>query len=253
MALIQRDKSIIPACDVSLEKYEQIVKETAGIDGVGGYKIGHVSGRKGWETWVRVAREHTEKPLIYDAQKMGNDIPDTAASILTELKESGFDAVILFPFTGPLVEHEWITTAQSLELNVILGSRMTHSRQMEGDYSNPKDKDYSEIFRELGFENDLAGFIRKSAPDEMYQLAARLGVTDYVAPGNKPDDIERIRSLLMAENVDPVLYAPGFVDQGGLISDAAKVAGDRWHAIIGRGIYKASNIRAAAEELTSQL
>ena len=41
--------------------------------------------------------------------------------------------------------------------------------------------------------------------------------------------------------------------QGGVISDAAKVAGNYWHAIVGRGIYRAEDIRKAALELTSKL
>jgi hypothetical protein len=33
------------------------------------------------------------------------------------------------------------------------------------------------------------------------------------------------------------LAAPGFVDQGGNITEAGKVAGEIWHPIIGRGIH----------------
>ena len=50
-----------------------------------------------------------------------------------------------------------------------------------------------------------------------------------------------------------MFYTPGFVAQGGKISDAARVAGDNWHAIVGRGIYKAKNKKQAALELTREL
>lgn len=88
---------------------------------------------------------------------------------------------------------------------------------------------------------------------EMYLNAAEMGVSDFVVPGNRPDDIRRIRETIEQKGTSPVFYAPGFVKQGGSISDAAKVAGDKWHAIVGRGIYKAEDIKEAALEYTSQL
>ena len=97
------------------------------------------------------------------------------------------------------------------------------------------------------------GYIADEAIMEMYLNAANLGVSDFVVPGNKPDDIRRIRETLEQRGVSPTFYAPGFVAQGGSISDAAKVAGDSWHAIVGRGIYKAEDIRKSALEHTSQL
>ena len=66
---------------------------------------------------------------------------------------------------------------------------MTHPRYLEGDTSEGKKKDYTQIFQDLGIETPLEGYIRKSAPNEIYELAARMGVTDFVMPGNKPDRI----------------------------------------------------------------
>jgi len=262
MSIIQRDRSIIPACDVDLDLFESIVRETSDVEGVGGYKIPAVSGRKGWETWVATARRHTEKPLIFDGQKWGNDIPDTGPKIMKEIKESGFDAVILFPFTGPITQYEWTMAARELSLPVIMGGKMTHPRQMTGDTSDYKDKNFSKIFMDLGFEKDLTGYIREDAPQDMVKLAARLGIDNYVAPGNQPLAISHMKSLLEELNVEPVFYAPGFVAQGGTISEGGQAAGERFHAIVGRGIYwnkdrdrfnHPAEIRDAAEELTSKL
>ena len=80
-----------------------------------------------------------------------------------------------------------------------------------------------------------------------------LGVSDFVVPGNRPEDIGIIRKTLEQRGVSPTFYAPGFVAQGGSISDATKVAGNNWHAIVGRRIYKAEDIKKAALEHTSQL
>jgi len=62
-----------------------------------------------------------------------------------------------------------------------------------------------------------------------------------------------IRKTVEAEGVNPIFLAPGFVAQGGKIEETTKVAGDRWHAIIGRGIYEAEDFEKAAREFTSQL
>jgi len=67
------------------------------------------------------------------------------------------------------------------------------------------------------------------------------------------EKIKQVRELVEAEGVSPVFYAPGFIAQGGKIEAAAKVAGDRFHGIVGRGIYQAKDMHAAAIEHTSQL
>jgi orotidine-5'-phosphate decarboxylase len=97
------------------------------------------------------------------------------------------------------------------------------------------------------------GFLDDAGIYKIYEIAAEKGITDFVVPGNKPDEIKKIRDLLLKKKVNPVFYAPGFVAQGGSISDAAKAAGSKWHAIVGRGIYEAKDMRKAAEELGKNL
>lgn len=254
LKIIERDRSVIPACDVDLEIFEDIVENTHNIEGIGGYKIGPaLTGRPGYDRVVEVAWEYTDKPLIYDGQKLGTDIPDTSESILTPIRDSGIDAVILFPQSGPVTAYEWIKTAQELNLGVIVGGEMTHPRYGEGDFSNGKDVNYTEIFGEL-MGRDINGFMRFGSSDDIYELAARMKVSDFVVPGNKPDRISHYRSLIERCGVsEPAFYSPGLVTQGGDISEGAKAAGKRFHAIVGRGIYKANDIRQAALEHTSQL
>ena len=57
---------------------------------------------------------------------------------------------------------------------------MTHPRFLEGDFSQRKKKNYTEIFHQLGMRHDITGYIRDHASEEMYELAARMGVTDFV-------------------------------------------------------------------------
>lgn len=231
--VIGRDRSVIPACDVeTLEQFEELVKQTANVDGIGGYKIGFELGLGyGLPAVVSAARKHTDKPIIYDHQKAGTDIPDTGKNYAKVMKKSGVDTVIFFPQAGPETERAWIYHALDNGLNVIVGGRMTHPAYAVSE----------------------GGFITDEGALDMYRIAARAGVNNFVVPGNKPEVIKQVREVVEAEGVSPVFYAPGFVAQGGKIEAAAKVAGDRFHGIVGRGIYQAKDMHTAAVEHTSQL
>ncbi len=231
--IIPRDRSVIPACDVeTLQQFQELVKQTADVPGIGGYKVGFELGLGyGLPTIVAAAREHTNKPIIYDHQKAGTDIPDTGRNYVRVMKKAGVDAIILFPQAGPETERAWIHQALDNGLNVIVGGRMTHP----------------------AYSTSEGGFITDEGTLDMYRIAARAGVNNFVVPGNKLDVIKQVRELVEAEGVSPVFYAPGFIAQGGKIADAAKVAGDRFHGIVGRGIYGSKDMHAAAIEHTSQL
>lgn len=229
--VIDAEKSVIVACDVDLARFEQIVKETADNPKIGAYKIPARAGRKGWERWVETAKRHTQKPLIYDHQKAGNDIPDTGKDLMKDVKEAGFDAVILFPHSGPETERAWIYHALEAGLKVIVGGWMTHPAYAQSE----------------------GGFILDEGILEMYRIAARAGIQDLVVPGNKPEVIERVKQTVEECGVNPIFYPPGLIKQGGKIEDVAKVAGKRWHTIIGTAIYTAEDIRKTAAELTSKI
>jgi orotate phosphoribosyltransferase len=229
-------RTLIPALDVDLDRALEVVKETCSNPKVGGYKIPAVSGYEGWSVWGPSVRnalgEHSDKKLIMDGQKFGNDIPDTGRSIVQKLKMAHFDAVILFPFTGPNTQVAWTGEAIQAGLTVLVGAEMTHP----------------------GFLRSEGGSISEASLFEIYQRAARQGVTHYVFPGNKPEKITTYIGLIRAEGIEPIGFSPGFVAQGGKISDAAKAAeGISYHPIVGRGIYEAKDMRAAAMELARGL
>jgi orotidine-5'-phosphate decarboxylase len=231
--IISSDRSIIPACDVeTIEEFEELVKQTADVKGIGGYKVGFELGLGyGLSKVVETVRKHSDKPIIYDHQKAGTDIPDTGKNFARVCKKAGIDTVILFPQAGPETERAWIYHALDKGLNVIVGGRMTHPAYAVSE----------------------GGFITDEGAMEIYRIAARAGISNFVVPGNKQDVIKAVKGIVESEGISPVFYAPGFVAQGGKIEDATKVAGDRWHAIVGRGIYQATDMRKAAEEHTSKL
>ena len=280
--IIEKDRSVLPACDVStIEEFEELVKQTADVDGIGGYKVGFELALSsqflslkefkdllevtkkylsaianpeisrlfnelcmfsyklpdevligGLEHVVKTARKYTDKPIIYDHQKAGTDIPDTGKNFARVCKKAGVDAVILFPQSGPETERAWIYHALDNGLKVIAGGPMTHS----------------------GYKESEGGFISDEGVFRMIRIAAKAGINNFVAPGTKLEDFKRVVEIVKEEGVqNPIYYAPGFVAQGGKIEDATKIAGDKWHAIVGRGIYKETDMRKAAIEHTSQL
>ncbi|MEM4359996.1 MAG: orotidine 5'-phosphate decarboxylase / HUMPS family protein [Candidatus Bilamarchaeaceae archaeon] len=232
MTIIKRERSIVIACDVNLKLYERILEETAGMETVGGYKLGfYLALRYGLPKLVKLARKYTDKPLIYDHQKAATDIPDTGEKFAEVCKNAGVDGVILFPHAGPETEKEWIDAAKRFGLGVIVGGLMTHKGYLKSD----------------------GGYIDDDAVRSMYLNAAKQGVNEFVVPGNKPDKIAEIKNMLETEGVEPVFYAPGFIAQGGKISDAAKIAGKSWHAIVGRAVYEAKDIKNAVKELGAAL
>jgi len=230
MAIIKIKKSIIPSCDVgSLEKLSELVKSTCSVKGIGAYKVGfELVIPFGMEKVVKAIRKHTKLPIIYDHQKAGTDIPDMGSKFMKACKLA--DAVILFPQAGPETEAAWIKAAQQAKMNVIIGGEMTHQAYLK----------------------DAGGFIDDDAPKRMYEIAASMGVTDFVIPGNKPEKSLGYVNLIKNKIKAPVFYSPGLIAQGGLISDLAKKL-NSWHAIIGRAIYDAEDMKKAAEELAKSL
>ena len=229
--IIKFDRSVIPACDVSsLEDLEKLIRETCEVKGIGGYKIGfELVIPFGIKKVVETIRNHSDLPVIYDHQKAGTDIPDMGEKFIKACE--GVNAIIIFPQAGPETERKWIESAKANGMGVIVGGEMTHPKYLEKD----------------------GGFILSNAPKTIYEIAASLGVTDFVVPGNKPEKILEYKQFLESKGVKPVFYSPGLIAQGGDLTESAKAAGDKWHAIIGRALYHAENVREKAAELVSKI
>ncbi|MBI4089147.1 MAG: hypothetical protein HY424_00385 [Candidatus Levybacteria bacterium] len=233
--LIDLSRSVIPACDVSdLDSLEKIVKETCGVPGIGAYKVGlSLANPYGLIEVAKRVTAHTNLPIIYDHQKAGNDKPEMGPEFARGIRKSGVKAAILFPFSSPVTEEEWIKACQGEGLTVLVGGHMTHKKFLESE----------------------GGFIANLAPTRIYTIAAENGVRDFVVPGNKVEFVNAYRQLL--ERVlglgNFTLYAPGFIKQGGDIAETGQVAGDNWHAIVGDAIYKAQDMKAVALQLTAQI
>jgi len=233
--IIPLKRRVIAALDVkNLTDLNEIIEGTHDVEGIGGYKVGFSLGLKhGLSSTMGVIRKITDKPVIYDHQKAGTDIPATSGVFMDVCNDVEVDAVILFPQSGPETQTAWTDAAKERGLKVIIGGEMTHPGFLEG-------------------EN---GYIRNEAPDEIYARAVDEGVKDFVVPGNRIPRMEHYRDLIQEKGLEtPTFFSPGLVAQGGEISDGAKAMGDlNWHAIVGRAIHKAEDKHAAAEELTKNL
>ena len=216
-------------------KLKELVEATSQVPGISGYKVGlELVIPYGLEKIVEVIRRYTKLPIIYDHQKGGTDIPDLGKKFAERVKFAGANAVILFPFGGAATEREWIKACQDRELVVLVGGHMTQKEFLESE----------------------GGFIAN--PEKIYEIAVECGVSNFVVPGNKVEFVLKYRQLLerLLGQGNFTLYAPGFIAQGGNISETGKVAGENWHAIVGSAIYKAEgveNMRQAAIEITSQI
>ena len=222
--VIPLERSVIIACE-SIEDfgYNGIVHATRNLEGIGGYKVGASPiFWMGCQNFIHYIRGDygTDKTLIYDHQKGGTDIPDTATTILNAIarpratKARGFDAVILYPFSGPQSEKKWITAAETEGLGVLVGGLMSHE----------------------GFLRSEGGFFADEAVPELYLAAAEQGVRDFIIPATKLDRIAPVVEALRKKVIRPVFYAVGIGAQGGSIQGVSQLLGRNWHAIIGRQI-----------------
>lgn len=233
--LVPQERSVEIAADVNSRGfYERLIKNTHDIDGISGYKVGLTLGLGlGLGDVVSITRNYTYKNIIYDHQKAGTDIPAMGVEFAQVCKISGVDAVILFPFGGKATEEAWIKAAQDAGLFVLIGGHMTQPNFLASE----------------------EGYIADNAPDRIYRQAAELGVHDFVVPGNKLEYVvhykELLEEILGEGSFD--LHAPGFITQGGELSEFARQAGRRYHGIVGSAIYKAEDQTAAAKLMTSQL
>ena len=233
--LIAAKRSVIVACDVLTNgDLAKLVAQTSPVPGIGGYKIGSLlTMRYGLGRVVEIVRANTNLPIIYDHQKAATDIPELGEEFGKVCKSGEAVAVILFPFGGATTEREWIKACQGEGLIVLVGGHMTQPEFLASE----------------------GGFIADDAPEKIFKIAMGSGVRDFVVPGNKVGYVRKYRQLF-ADELDEgnfTLYAPGFITQGGVITETGKMAGENWHAIVGSAIYKAPDITKAAEEITSQI
>lgn len=237
--IISAKRSVIPAADIdSIKALLALSQAVNGVEGIEAVKIGlDLMIPYGVPQTVETIKgAMPDAKVIFDYQKAGNDIPAMGVKFAKGLKSAGVDAAIIFPFAGPVTQKAWTEALFGEGLRVLTGGIMTHPE----------------------FVVSEGGYIADEAVERIYRLACQLGVQHFVVPGNKIKWVKKIRKWLVEELGEGnfVLYAPGFIDQGGSITECGQAAGEEFHGIVGGGIYKKGTVeamRAAAIQCTQEI
>lgn len=227
---------IIVACDVyELETLKKLSRELADLDFLVGFKLGmDLVLKSGLYKTVEVIREYTDKPLLYDHQKYGTDIPEVCGGeILKIIKEAGVDGLIIFPHAGIKTLKATVDGCHSHGLTPIVGGVMTHQ----------------------GFLVKEGGYIEDNAPERTIRDAAKLGVEHFVLPGNRVELMRRLKKIIVSYIDEPRILFPGVGSgQGGNIKEAFQsTLPAPSYAIVGRSIYRSKDMKKAARDLWKEV
>lgn len=224
--MLTKEQGIIVAADVpNVESLRRLITICEAEQSVVAIKVGvSLALRYGLGEVVRGIREVTELPVIYDHQKAGTDIPASGRPFAEVCADAGVEGVIFFPLAGPNTLESFVLAAFDLELTPIVGLVMTHAAFLESE----------------------GGFISDDASDRILEHALKLGVNDFVMPGNRLDALKSLSKKLKTRSKSVGIMMPGIGTQGGTIK-AAFAATDthRHYAIIGSSIYAAADPSAA--------
>lgn len=232
MALFLEPRGIVVACDVpELNSLGELIQATTSLPFICGYKVGmELALAQGLSEVLRTARQFTPKPVIYDHQKFGTDIPDICSGkVLDIIRETGVNAIIIFPLSGIETLQSTIEGCHSRGIEPIVGGEMTHK----------------------GYLAEEGGYIENTAPARIYRDAAALGVKTFIFPGTRLASVRQYRKAIESTVPSPSYLFPGIgKGQGGDIIEAFEiVAPHNGYAIVGRGIYAEPDPAAAALRL----
>jgi len=226
-------RGIIPALDAdSFNENRRIVAATTGIEGIAGYKLGLSSVlRLGLARAVKVLREETDLPLIYDHQKAGPDVPSMAPKFIDLCAESDVQAVILFPLAGEQAVKSFVSGALDCNILPIVGGELPF----------------------LEYRASHGGYVVDDVLERILTLAIALGAQHFVLPANDPKRLAEHVQTLRRNIVSASLFLPGIGALGGNIRDTFATVGD-WpaYAIIGRAICDADHPSEAARRLSGE-
>lgn len=203
-----------------------ILEKLVNCEDLHAVKIGLLTlGKKSSLEEVTDAIKNAGKKVIFDMQKMGQDIPDVTFK-QAELFGSVSDAVIVYPKS---LEH-WKAACQGAVGKS--GSNLITVLYMTDGY------------------DDLEK--RKILAKEIltYAKETKLPFFGTVLPANKPAVIDTFVEIFNKFEVHPEIFSPGLEAQGGKAYEIGKRGA---HGIAGRAIYEAEDPVAALKKLKAEL
>jgi len=236
MDLFILDHGIIIECNfASKNKLEDIVESTSNIDFIAGYKIGaELAVNSNISDLVKIIRKFTNLPIIYDHQKFGADDPSfCGGSFLKTLKDSGVDALIIFPHGGIESLKAAISKCIDTGLIPIIGGDMVHK----------------------GYTSEQHGYLDTSAPQKMYIDGANFGAKYFVIPCTRLDRMKIYCHRLGSMVNDPVLFITGvgIEARSDLVKACEIVKQYRSYAIIGKEITEANDYGKASRKIWEKM
>ncbi|MFN0301390.1 MAG: orotidine 5'-phosphate decarboxylase / HUMPS family protein [Burkholderiales bacterium] len=230
--LAGRGGIVIALDSETVDESKAIVEQTTRIDGVAGYKVGLIMVlRLGLAEAIRQLRLVTDRPLVYDHQKAGADVPEMASKFTANCRAARVDGLILFPTAGPRAVDAFVGEAIKHRMLPIVG----------GDLPFP---DYNA---------SGGGYVIDHALDLIFARAMALGADHFVVPGNTTSKLTH-HAARLCERIDlPTLLVPGIGPLGGTLGSIVKAAqGARVFGVVGRAVYAARDPADAAKRLVAE-
>jgi orotidine-5'-phosphate decarboxylase len=218
--LIALDAGVIPALDLDdVERLKRIVAATAEVEGVVGYKLGAVIAlRLGLGPAIRVIRQQTDLPVLYDHQKAGADIPSMADGFTKACRDAGADGLVLFPLAGREAVRRFAERTRQRGMTPLVGGELPYPE----------------------YRASHGGFVHDGALSRILDEATAAGVDHVIIPANDSRKVRRHLGAVRRRVERPWVFLPGIGTLGGRIDEAfAAAEGCRRYAIIGRSIIAA--------------
>jgi len=233
--MLSEKPGIVIACDVAtLEALDRLVEATNAVPQVTGFKIGFSLGlRFGLGAVAERIRAKSSKPIIYDHQKGGTDIPQMGRTFADVCEHAGVNGAILFPHSGPATLEAWLDALMDKGIVPLVGWVMTHPRFLASE----------------------GGFILDDAYRQVYPICLAKGVAHFILPATKPQHVATLRQE--AEKFgkrDMAILSPGIGRQKADIEAVSRCfAGLNWSPIVGAAIYESDDPGGAASRIAADL
>ncbi len=178
------ERGVIPACDVSQDKLDDILRGTKDVEKISAYKIG----------FKRMLEEglpdmEIVPGTLYNHCCTGTDIPDTGKKMMEALKtRDEIAGVILTPLAGPETERTWIEAAHDVGLDVYVEPIVQGARQLDS------------TFRTIDVGGiEARGYIADEAVQEMVNIGLEMGVKGIILPDVDDAHVPRETDLFLRD------------------------------------------------------
>ncbi|MGA8832789.1 MAG: orotidine 5'-phosphate decarboxylase / HUMPS family protein [Desulfomonilaceae bacterium] len=207
---------------------------------------------------ARVRELLDDKPLLVDLKiaDIGFRSPKswsgTNAKILAKLGGCGVSHVTVHGFPGPSSVAEAVDIGNEFGIGALLLPMMSHIGA-ETFFSGSLDvAQFERSCRNSGIDpNSVEKSPLRDVTDGILAIGEAIGVSGYIGPATRPEDLRRYRLLTQKP-----IWCPGFGRQDRLgrslavqLRDWADIVGSRSAAIVGSSIYNAHDPYAAAIEM----